>query len=246
MMVVAGDTYPESENPNWTGYEGEYYGDHAIENMSGFVPTRLYTSDGTFTKESEVIHTFQKGFGFAYFVGHGNPKTWGNHPPNSTDFVRGLTVSNMFRLRNNDRLPVCIVSGCHNCQFDVNIWRTFNYTTWYHQENTPECWGWRMTRKIGGGSIATIGCAGLGYTKEDKSSFKGGINELEGAFFHLYGQHNVTVLGDTWAGAITWYTTTYPVDWNTTAVSDSWIDAKVVQSWTLIGDPSLQIGGYSL
>ena len=45
MLVAAGDTYPETQNANWTGYEGEYYGDRAIENMSGFTATRLYTSD---------------------------------------------------------------------------------------------------------------------------------------------------------------------------------------------------------
>jgi len=64
-------------------------------------------------------------------------------------------------------------------------------------------------------------------------------------FFTHYGQSHITVLGDTWAQAITWYLTTYPVDWNTQAVSDSWIDVKVINSWVLIGDPSLQIGGYS-
>ena len=101
-----------------------------------------------------------------------------------------------------------------------------------------------MTRKIGGGSVATIGCIALGYTKEDKVLFKGGINELEVQFFKQYGQNNVEVLGDTWAAAITWYVNTYPVDWNTQAVNDSWIDAQVVESWVLFGDPSLRIGGY--
>ena len=101
-----------------------------------------------------------------------------------------------------------------------------------------------MTRKIGGGSIATIGCTALGYTKEDKDSFAGGLNELEVEFFKQYGQNEVEVLGDTWAAAIDWYLDTYPVNWSTVAVSDSWIDTKVVQSWALFGDPSLQIGGY--
>jgi hypothetical protein len=27
-------------------------------------------------------------------------------------------------------------------------------------------------------------------------------------------------------------------------LGDSWIDTKVIQSWALLGDPSLQIGGY--
>jgi hypothetical protein len=244
ILVVAGDTYPEKDNPNWTGYEGEYYGNRTIENMSGFTPTRLYTSDGTFAKAEDVIRAFKTGWGFTYLVGHGSPKQWGNHPPNSDDFIQGPNSNSMWRLRNKDKLPVCVVSGCHNSQFDVCLRRVFNATTRWNQEGISECWSERIIHQANGGAIACLGCTGLGYTKEDKTTFKGGINELEGAFFHAYGQHDVTVLGDTWKAAITWYAQTYPVDWNSQAWSDSWIDTKVMQSWALFGDPSLHIGGY--
>ena len=105
-----------------------------------------------------------------------------------------------------------------------------------------------MTRKIGGGAIATIGCTALGHTKEDKDiSFKGGINELEVQFFKQYGQNNIEMLGDTWNAAISWYIDTYPVYWEESEVDyllkESWVDAQVVQSWSLFGDPSLKIGG---
>ena len=88
----------------------------------------------------------------------------------------------------------------------------------------------------------------LGYTKEDKSTFKGGINELEVSFFRNYGHNNIEVLGDTWSAAISWYINTYPIDWDATEenkVRDLWIDSQVPQSWILFGDPSLKIGGYS-
>ena len=245
MLVAAGDTYPEKNNANWTGYEGEYYGDRAIENMSGFSATRLYTSDGTFTNKKDVIREFHNGWGFVYLVGHGSPKQWGNNAPNGTEFIQGPNSNDMWRFRNKDKLPVCVVSGCHNSQFDVCLRRVFNASTRWKQEGIPECWSERILREPTGGAIAAIGCTGLGYTKEDKTSFKGGINELETAFFHAYGQNHVTVLGDTWAAAVTWYVQIYPVEWNTSALGDSWIDAKVIQSWALLGDPSLQIGGYS-
>ncbi|RLF29382.1 MAG: hypothetical protein DRN05_01900 [Thermoplasmata archaeon] len=244
MLVVAGDTYPESQNPNWTGYEGEYYAERALENMTGFNPVRLYASDGSFSKQSDVIKALSKGCGFVYFVGHGNPTTWGNHPPNSTSFITGLKVWSMYRLRNHGRFPVCVVSGCHNCQFDVSILRFFNKTGRYRGEATPECWGWWLTRKIGGGAIATIGCTALGYTKEDKISFDGGLNWLEVEFFRSYGQKHIHVLGETWAEAVSSYIDTFPIDWNSSAKNDSFIDAKVVESWNIIGDPSLMIGGY--
>jgi hypothetical protein len=245
MLVTAGDTYPESANPNWTGYEGEYYGDRAIENMSGFTATRLYTSDGSFSDKNVVIREFNKGSGFAYFVGHGSPKQWGNNAPNGTKFIQGPNSFDMWRFRNKNKLPVCVVSGCHNSQFDVCLRRAFNASTRWKQEYVPECWSERIISEPIGGAIASIGCTGLGYTKEDKKSFKGGINELEVAFFHAYGQDHIKNLGDTWATALTWYAQTYPVEWNTSSLSDSWIDAKVIQSWALFGDPSLCIGGFS-
>lgn len=243
MLVAAGDTYPETSNANWTGYEGEYYGDRAIENMTGFTATRLYTSDQTFSDKKDVIEAFRKGWGFVYLVGHGSPKQWGNNAPNGSMFIQGPNSNDMWRFRNKDRLPVCVVSGCHNSQFDVCLRRLFNYSTRWKQEYVPECWSERIMREPSGGAISCIGCTALGYTKEDKTSFKGGINELECAFFHAYGQDHVTVLGDTWASAIAWYAQTYPVEWNSSGFGDSWIDAKVMQSWALFGDPSLQIGG---
>lgn len=248
MIVCAGDTYLVSHNPLWTGYEGEYYGDLALENMTGFNPIRLYTSDGSLSDASDVRNAMKNGCGFVYFVGHGNPKVWANHPPDSEEVVRGLSVQNVHRLRNRKMLPVCLLSGCHDLQFDVSIFKIFNKTARYHGEGTMECLGWRLTRKIGGGSIATIGCTALGFTKEDKDSFQGGINELEVEFFKQYGQNHVEVLGDTWKAALEWYIDTYRVsesDWdNATANDDAWVDVQIPQTWVLLGDPSLQIGGY--
>jgi hypothetical protein len=242
MIVIAGDTYPESHNPRWKGYEGEYYAELALENMTGFNPVKLYTSDGTFSGENDVIDAISKGCGFVYFVGHGNPRTWGTHPPDSSEFIKGLTVQKMHKLKNKHMYPVCVVSGCHNNQFDVSILKFISIISRYRGEATFECWGWRMTRKIDGGSIATIGCTALGFTKEDKRSFKGGINEIEVEFFKQYRQNNFTIVGDTWAAAVSAYIDKYPVVWS--AKPDMWIDAQVVQSWILLGDPSLQIGGY--
>ncbi len=244
MLVAAGDSYPEALNASWAGYEGEYYGDRAIENMSGFSATKLYTSDGTFAHKKDIIRELRKGCGFVYLVGHGSPKQWGNNAPNGTGFVQGPNSNDMWRFRNKNMLPICVVSGCHNSQFDVCLRRLFNASTRWKQEYVPECWSERIIREPTGGAIASLGCTALGYTKEDKTSFTGGINELEVAFFHAYGQQAIHVLGDTWIAAITWYIKSYPVDWNSQCLGDSWIDTKVIQSWALFGDPSLQIGGY--
>jgi hypothetical protein len=247
FIVVAGDTYLVSDNPLWLQYEGEFYGNQAIQNMTGFNAIKLYTSEGTLTGNSDVINALNNGCGFIYFVGHGNPKTWGNHPPNNHDFIHGLKVKDMHKLKNKNKYPICIVSGCHNCQFDVSILKIFNNTALYRGEATLECWGWRITRKINGGAIASLGCTALGHTKEDKKSFKGGINEFEVQLFKQYKQNQVEILGNIWLSALKWYLDTYPINWDTSKVNalrDSWVDTQVIQSYILFGDPSLKIGGY--
>ena len=247
FLTIAGDTYPEYINPKWVGYEGEYYANLAIENMTDFNAHRLFTSDGSLTHWFDIVKSFNKGYGFVYFVGHGSPMTWSNHLPNSPDTIKGFKTYHMPLLLNNKILPICIVSGCHNCQFDVNVFNILNETERSHIEYVPEGWGWRMTRKIGGGSIATFGYTALGYTKEDKTSFKGGINELEVQLFKQYGQNKIEILGDIINKAIEWYLNTYPIHWDASDVDelkDTWVDVQVVQSGILFGDPSLKIGGY--
>jgi hypothetical protein len=244
IVLIAGDTYPEFLNPNWTGYEGEEYADEALSYLNGFNPTKLYTSNGQLTGPDVVIETISEGCGLLYFVGHGNPMTWGNHPPNNKTFVTGLSVEHMPQLKNQDRTPICVVSGCHNSQFDVSIFRIFDSLARYRGEFTPESWSWWLTRKLGGGSVATLGCSALGYTKEDKDSFDGGLNWIEVEFFRQYGQENLSIIGDAWRSAVTNYVTTYaPINWDETTDGDSFIDVKVPQSFVLFGDPSLCIGG---
>ena len=129
-----------------------------------------------------------------YLVGHGSPKQWGNHPLNSTEFIQGPNSNDMWRFRNKDKLPVCVVSGCHNSQFDVCLIRMLNASDIDGNKKTSRNAGVNESfREPTGGAIAALGCTGLGYTKEDKTSFQGGINELEGAFFHAYGQDHITV-----------------------------------------------------
>ena len=244
ITVIAGDTYPESLNENWTGYEGEENTLRVLENMTGFEPVKLWTSDETLTGTRDVLRAINNGCGFLYFDGHANPYRWSTHPPNDADtWIEGLSILSMTRLRNKEMLPVCVVGGCHNLQLDVHLGK-IREDPWYFYTFIPECWGWKLTRKIGGGSIATIGCSGLGMTKEDKESFSGAGDYLEPTFFKQYGVNGIDILGDTWAATISDYLDIYPIDWNTPAAWDYAIDAKTVQQWVLLGDPSLKIGGY--
>jgi len=110
------------------------------------------------------------------------------------------------------------------------------------------CWG--LASKKGGGSIATIGYTGLAYVSfqsigEDLDG--DGINdpdyveEKHGYLFSSFFKKiddDVEILGEAWAGAITRYLDTWPA-------MERWEDAKNIEAWILLGDPSLKIGGYS-
>jgi len=261
IVVAGGDTYPVSENPNWTAYEGEENTLHVLENMSGFEPTKLWTSDGTFTGPKDMIRAVSKGCGFFYLDGHASAFGWSTHPPNDANtWIDGLNVNSMNSLRNKQMFPICVVGGCHNMEFDVtpqNIIKglreeglqyfsvkTVPFGSFWKYTWIPECWGWKLTRMSSGGAIATIGCTGLGMTKEDKLSFSGAGDYLEPTFFHEYGVNGTTILGRVWGNTITDYLNRYPINWQTPAAKDSAIDAKTVQQWALLGDPSLKIGGY--
>ena len=180
LLCIAGDTYLEIHNPLWKGYEGEEFAEEAIDLMNGFTPTRMYLSQDGFKGPDDVIEEFNKGYGFVYFVGHGSPKSWGNHPPNDEIFIDGLNTKDMKDLANLDLYPICVVSGCHNCQFDVGLINLlYGFITHglsfltdkliFRYEWIPEGWGWLMTNQRQAGSIVIYGTTALGHTRDRKS-----------------------------------------------------------------------------
>ena len=246
MVVVAGDTYPPgSYNFSTDAFEGEENTQTALEYMAGFEVTKLWTSLGTLTGTQDVIDAINTGCGFLFFEGHGNPMVWATNGPNNTS-VSGLSTRGMKKLANNDMVPICVVGGCHNSQFDVSLINLLQEPAHSFMWGTfaPECWSWKLTRLSNGGSIATLGNTALGMSKEDKDSRQGAGDFMDVQLFYEYGVNGTQILGDAWRHAITNYLNTYPINWSTPAAEDSAYDAKTVQQWVLFGDPSLKIGGY--
>jgi hypothetical protein len=181
--------------------------------------------------------------------------TWGTHPPKNNSWVTGLQVKQMPQLTNHEKLPICVCGGCHNAQFNTTLLRIlkgflqegFSYfrSTIYRGEYVPECWAWKLISVKKGGSIATMAYAGLDWFAEgdynndstpDCVQFFSGFMNTN--FFKNYGVNNITVLGQTHTQTLTDYLNAF----------DPWaerLDCKTVQEFTLLGDPSLQIGGYS-
>ncbi len=238
MVVVGGDTYTFNDY-----YEGEIANQQALDYMQDYEHVKLWTSDESLKSWRDVIRTVTRGCGFLFFAGHGSPAAWGTHAPfDNTTFIYGLKLWNMPFMFNREKLPICVVGGCHNSMFNIS----FFHQSWTYGFPVQECWSWQLTRKIGGGAIATIGCTGLGYGKEDKQdpSQGGGGDWLNVLFFKEIGENQVDILGKAWGDTIKSYLDEFPIDWNQQAFNDTALDAKTVQEWVLLGDPSLKIGGY--
>jgi len=243
MVVVAGDSYVgDADVYGGNEPEAEIETQMALDQMPGFEPIKLWTSLKTFTGPLDVIRAINKGCGFCYFDCHGCPSAFSDHPPNSTEWIAGLSNYNIPFLRNRNKLPVCVNMGCFCSLFNVSI----AHTTWNGKRPCYECLNWRLTHKINGGCIATIGNTALSLITEDKldPTKGGGDGELIMLFFREYGINNTRILGECFGKAIDNYLLAHPINWNENSYNDSAIDAKIVEKLVLFGDPSLKIGGY--
>jgi hypothetical protein len=237
--VCGGDTYQE-----YPGYEGEIYNQMAIDIMNDFTPVKLWASNGYLAEKGwNIIKLINQGCGFLYLSGHGSPSTW-TTKSSEGDWIGDFNQFMMPFLFNYNKLPVCLVGGCHNSQFDTDIINllknpkeSFYQSTWL-----PECWSWRLTSHPRGGAIATIGSTGLCWYGIEYGG--GGTDWLNIQFFREYANDTVA-LGQIWKNVLTRFVQTFPIDWETSSGGVSSIDAKSVQEWVLLGDPSLKIGGYS-
>jgi Peptidase family C25 len=239
MVVVAGDTYP-GRTPY---YDGEVYTQQGLDLMTGFNPVKVWASDGSLKSWVDVVSAINKGCGFLWLSGHGNPKSWATHPPDDNKtWISGLRLRNLPFLHNRQKLPVCITgSGCFNSMFNVSLLNSH----WVFGLRTPYCISWALMIQRDGGSIATIGATAFSYESPDISLGVGGIEWLDRQFFAEYGRNHTDILGNTWRKAVTAVLTSCPIDWSDNTVDGAALIAKNIEQWVLFGDPSLKIGGYS-
>ena len=271
IILVGGDTFntTDSTSKDYPYYEGEIetrIGGDYLKPL-GFNSTEIFTSTGNLTSAEDIINAINKGSGFVFFSGHANPLVWSTHPPNADEDVPGQIIwvdfySSEMRLLNNvEKLPICVVGGCHNSQFDVTNLNLitgflkerlkyfkepgFDYDEggFWKAEWASRCWSWNLVIQKEGGSIATIGNTGLGYANmgyaliEDGPTGDGWITSHFFKVYHDLSLEGNNTLGQIHTRTVTDYITEFDVD-------KDQIDAKTVQQWALLGDPSLRIGGY--
>ncbi len=247
-------------------WEGEWTcGDQLLLGRAGaayympseFEKTYLFSSNGQWTGQKEVIDTISEGAGFVFFSGHGSPAVWANHYPGvpgnrangdleGLDVIQiGLPVFPMDSISNDYKNPVVVVGGCHNSMFNVSLIPTFldmknQHSTHTYGTPTAECWSERFVNLPKKGAIATMGNTGYGYGILNEFCTIGGLdNYITTEFFVQYGTNGHHVLGEAYAATLTEYITHFK--------AEGWDAAhqKTVEQWVLLGDPSLLLGGYS-
>jgi hypothetical protein len=251
FVGVAGDTYPAGNDPY---YEGEMATNASFDQIQGlgFEASFMWTSNNQFNGPTSVIDEISKGCGFVHFSGHGNPHVWGNHPPRNESFVYGPNSFELRKLTNKDQLPIVIVGGCHNQQFNTSLYNMVKgvledgfhyfsskspYGAFWYNEWIPRSWGWSMASAPSGGCIAIMANTGYGYGEPGENTLTQLGRHLEWLFFKSYSDGN-DMLGVTHGQELVYYM-------NEHSPMVDQIDCKIVQQWALLGDPSLKIGGYS-
>ena len=247
-FVISGDTFPPARGGNQAErgiYEGEMETAVTAKYLkkAGFEVEKLWTSTGTFNSYKDVVRAFNEGPGFIHFAGHGNPAVWGNFLPDAEteeEFVMGFTIFDIWKYSNGYHLPIVVIGGCHNAQFNVSLQYLIENNSvgikygWYY----PWDGGSLMLFEQDGGSIASIGNTGFGYGYINEYCLAGLGGWIEPRFFYNYAVQGKEYLGEVHSQTIADYISIIG------RVNSDVIDRKTIEEWVLLGDPSLKVGGY--
>jgi hypothetical protein len=228
IILVGGDTFPGED-----GYEGEEQNQITEQIMSDFTPIQLWTSDGTFNARS-LNKAINNGAGFIDYSGHGFEIGVATHPPNSDTWVPYHT-NHLLGAINGYKLPIIFFDACLTAKLDFNIsefvgYGSVNLQLFVNKFSTIASrlfptFAWCMVKKRNGGAIATIGATSTAFGGIDS-----GCGYLAIHFWQAYSTSE----------KVSQMLTKAQNDY-ITHISDDFI---TVEEFVLIGDPSLEIGGY--
>lgn len=252
IICVGGDTVPYTdgicEGEIETGLGASY-----LESL-GFEAQKVWVTNNALTGPSAVIKELIPGAGFIYLSGHGTPMEWCTHPAADGDTWIDLYGFQMQHLFNRNRLPICIVGGCHNSQFDVTLMNMVKglieygsrYFFWDEGIDCfpkwswiPECWSWNLVSQKHDGFIAAIGNTGLGWGVGGENCVQYNEGYLTSHFFQVYA--SLSLEGYDSLGMVHSETINDYID--RFLPNTDLLDRKTIEEWVLLGDPSLQIGG---
>jgi len=228
--------------------DGEYLCDLAFGYMEALIEdeVRVYASNndsgGPIPVPDDIVQAFTSGAGYIYFSGHGHPLRWDTHPVEGTGtWMGGIHERDMWKFFNFRKLPIVVVGGCHNAQFNITWYKTRHSPDfgddqyyWTHGDPGPICFNWVMIMVPWGGAIASVG--GTGLTSSLVGQPVSGNGEIATNIFYEIGQDGATTFGQAYCGAIQKF-----IDENTVGLWES----HCITIYNSFGDPSLQLGGIS-
>lgn len=217
IVCIGGDSLPgDPENVD----EGEYVQLQVIDILDGFIPQKIWASNGLLRSASNINDAINEGAGFVFFNGHGLHNIWATHPHNSNQWIPqgSYTLEDIDSLQNQDKLPIVISDACYHCQYDMY----------------DDCFAWSFVRNPHGGAIAFIGGSDTDLAYPGTAIIQKGIERLCLEISYQYMQ-GCSYLGDLIGDAIDTYTDDEMNE----------IDMLTVLENHLFGDPSLRISGSS-
>jgi len=228
IITIGGDHYADDSEVD----EGEFVNQKVIDIMDGFIPNRLWASEGDLTGfipsgVRKVSKALNEGCGFVYFAGHGNTMIWSTHPhmDNSVwiptanwPYKHGYLNVNILDQTNGDKLPIVIVGACSTFKYNKDL----------------DCFGWSFIMNNNGGGIASCGATGLDWFYFGEYCAEKGFEKICIDSFQAYHDGAMT-FGEMWDGAINGYI--YP--------GMDGLDYKTVEEFQSFGDPTLAIRGDS-
>jgi hypothetical protein len=217
LVLMGGDSLPgDAEQVD----EGEYVNECVADTLDGFIPHRVWASNGLLYDAANISDAIDSGAGFVFFNGHGNTTVWATHPHESYQWIPPgyYTNSHINALSNGNQLPVVISDACYHCQYDV----------------AANCFGWTFITNPNGGAIAFLGGTDIDVSYGGIAIITKGIERLCIIMSTNYKQGDAT-FGELWGNGVSSYI--FPT-------MDE-IDYITVEEFQPFGDPSLLIAGYS-
>jgi hypothetical protein len=221
---------------NYRGFEGEITCNEVKKIMNDFNSIELYAStfsyfspfnDNEEIPSSENINkAINNGAGFVLFSGHGSPGTWATHPPIFKHKWIRYSSSDIEDLTNGEKLPVIVLGGCSCGDFSDST-------------GISSPISWEFVKKENGGAIGSFACTTLSLSLLGTAA----THRLNGYMcVHLFKAYSNKLIS--LGRILSWAQTHYLNDDNALRFDDP-SDYLCIEEWTLFGDPTLMIGGYT-
>ena len=150
-------------------------------------------------------------------------------------WMERISTKHLWRCFNFYKLPIIVVGGCHDAQYNITLWTTYKSVElgddhWYWTHGVPgaSCFCWKLITIPWGGAIATVGGTGL------TTSWVGQPNSLNGELatniFYKIGQDIAITFGEAFYGSIQKFNDEHSIGIT---------EAHAITIWNYLGDPTL-------